>query len=61
MPVIPVAISGAYRALPRGRTMPRFFTRITVRFLSPVAAADRTDEHRLADAVRETIAHNLVD
>ena len=61
VPVIPVAISGAYRALPRGRALPRFFTRITVRFLPPVAAADRADEHRLADAVREAIARNLVD
>lgn len=61
VPVIPVAISGAYRALPRGRALPRFFTRITVRFLPPVAAADRTDEHRLAEAVREAISRNLID
>ncbi len=59
VPVIPVAISGAYRALPRGRRLPRLGTRIIVRFLPPVVDADRTDEHRLAEAVRDTIARNL--
>ncbi len=59
VPVIPVAISGAYRALPRGRRLPRFFTRVTVRFLPPMPEADRADEHRLADATREAIARHL--
>ena len=58
-PVIPIAISGAYRALPRGQRLPRFFTRVTVRFLPPIPAADRRDEHRLADATRDAIARNL--
>jgi long-chain acyl-CoA synthetase len=59
-PVIPVAISGAIRALPRGKRLPRFFTRVTVRFLPPVPEADRATESRLADATREAIARNLV-
>ncbi len=61
VPVIPVAISGAYRALPRGKRLPRFFTRVTVRFLPPMPDADRADEQRLADATRETIARHLQD
>ena len=60
VPVIPVAISGAFRALPRGKRLPRFFTRVTVRFLPPIPAADRTDEHKLADAARDAIARNLI-
>ncbi|MDD2239163.1 MAG: AMP-binding protein [Kiritimatiellae bacterium] len=60
IPVIPVAISGAIRALPRGRRLPRFLTRITVRFLPALPEADRTNETRLADATREAIARNLV-
>ena len=60
-PVIPVAISGAFRALPRGKRFPRLFTRITVRFLPPMPDADRTSEPRLADATREAIARNLLD
>ena len=59
VPVLPVAISGAYQALPRGRRLPRFWTRVTVRFLPPVPAADRTDEPRLAEAAREAIARQV--
>ncbi len=58
-PVIPVAISGAYRALPRGKRLPRFFTRVTVRFLPPMPEADRVSENRLAEATRDTIARHL--
>ncbi|MGD9611269.1 MAG: AMP-binding protein [Kiritimatiellia bacterium] len=61
VPVIPVAISGAYRALPRGKRLPRFFTRVTVRFLPPIPDADRTDESRLTDATRDAIARHLSD
>ena len=61
VPVVPVAISGAYRALPRGKRLPRFLTRVTVRFLPPIPAADRTDESRLTDATREAIARHLTD
>ena len=61
VPVVPVAISGAFRALPRGRRLPRFFTRVTVRFLPPIPAADRADEHRLVEATRDAIARNLTD
>ena len=61
IPVIPVAISGAHRALPRGKRLPRFFTRVTVRFLPPMPDADRADEQRLADATREAIARHLQD
>ena len=59
IPVIPIAISGAYRALPRGKRLPRFLTRVTVRFLPPMSAAARADEHRLAEATREAIARHL--
>ena len=59
VPVIPVAISGAFRALPRGKRLPRFWTGIRVRFLPALAASDRADEHRLTEAARETIARNL--
>ncbi|MDR0993436.1 MAG: AMP-binding protein, partial [Verrucomicrobiota bacterium] len=60
VPVIPIAISGAYRALPRGRHLPRFFTKVTVRFLPPIPNEERTDETRLTEATRNAIARNLV-
>ena len=61
VPVVPVAISGAYRALPRGKRLPRFLTRVTVRFLPPIPDADRSDESRLTDATRDAIARHLTD
>lgn len=60
VPVIPVAIQGAFQALPRSKRLPRFFTRVTVRFLPPMPDADRADEHRLADATRDAIARQLL-
>lgn len=36
VPVVPVVIDGAYRALPRGAIFPRPFARVKVSFLSPV-------------------------
>ncbi len=59
VPVIPVAISGAIRALPRGKRLPRFLTRVTVRFLPPVPDSARAAEASLAETTRETIARHL--
>lgn len=61
VPVIPVAISGAIRALPRGRRLPRFLTRVTVRFLPPIPESDRVSESRLAEAAQTSIARHLTD
>ncbi|HPJ56643.1 MAG TPA: 1-acyl-sn-glycerol-3-phosphate acyltransferase, partial [Kiritimatiellia bacterium] len=60
IPVIPVAISGAIRALPRGRRIPRFLTRVTVRFLPPLPIGPDTTESALADATRDAIARHLI-
>ncbi len=60
VPVIPVAISGAYRALPRDRRLPRFLTRVSVHFLPPPPPADRADERRLTEATRDAIARHLL-
>ena len=59
IPVIPIAISGAFQALPRGHRLPRFLTRVTVRFLPPIPDADRSSEPQLVEATRDTIARNL--
>ncbi len=60
VPVVPVVISGAHRALPRGRRLPRFLTRVTVHFLPPIAMADNLTESSLTEATRDAIAHQLV-
>jgi long-chain acyl-CoA synthetase len=61
VPVIPISLSGAFHALPRGGRVPRFFTKVTVRFLPAMPEADRADESRLTEATRETIAQHLID
>jgi long-chain acyl-CoA synthetase len=59
VPVVPIAISGAYRALPRGKRIPRPLTRIFVRFLPTITSDPAQDEDQLAETVRELIARNL--
>jgi long-chain acyl-CoA synthetase len=44
VPVVPVAISGAFEALPSGSILPRPFRRIRVRFQPPVFPHDHTYE-----------------
>lgn len=36
VPVVPVAISGAYKALPSGKKIPKLFTRVQVTYKTPV-------------------------
>lgn len=54
VPIVPVAISGAYEALPRGKHLPRLFSNVGVRFLKPVYPEGHTYES-LAEAVRNEI------
>lgn len=60
VPIVPIAISGAIRALPRGKRIPRFLTKVTVRFLPPIAIAPETTESTLTEATRDAIARNLI-
>ena len=36
VPIVPVSITGAYDAMPRGRIIPRPFTKVMVEFLEPI-------------------------
>jgi len=55
VPIVPVAINGAYQVMPKGSKMPKR-GKVTVEFLAPIQpqAADTYDS--LADKVRDTIA-----
>jgi long-chain acyl-CoA synthetase len=60
-PAVPAYIAGAFDALPRGRCMPKF-CRITVTFGRPEPVASlrasgigRTDEERIANALRQSV------
>ncbi|MDA3953511.1 MAG: AMP-binding protein [Bacteroidales bacterium] len=54
VPVIPVAISGAYNALPSGTHFPRPFTKIQVNYLHAINPQDYTFE-TLAEKVKDSI------
>ncbi len=58
VPVIPVAICGAHKALPTGKHFPRIFTKVRVQFLSPIEPANY-DYDSLTDKVREQIASSI--
>ena len=52
-PIVPIAIDGAFRALPRTRTLPVFQTKITMTILPPIPVAEE-------DTV-ETLVQKTVD
>ncbi|MFP4418111.1 MAG: hypothetical protein ACLFSB_12635 [Chitinispirillaceae bacterium] len=58
VPVVPVAINGAYRALPTGSKFPRFGAKVTVSFLPPVYPEHHTTE-TLSDGVYRFIDENI--
>lgn len=58
VPIVPVAISGAYEALPRGKHLPRLFSKVGVRFLNPVYPEGHTYES-LVETVRGEILASL--
>ena len=58
IPIVPVAISGAYRALPRGRVIPKLWTKVSIVFLKPVFPADHSYE-TLAGEVKLRIENGL--
>lgn len=58
VPVVPVAIRGAFEALPRGSFLPRPFRRISVRFQPPIFPEGHSYES-LKDLVQQTVRECL--
>ncbi len=58
VPVVPVAIRGAYDALPRGTHFPKPWKKINVKFLKPVKPEDHTYDS-LKDFVKEKVSEQL--
>ena len=56
VPVLPVRISGAFEALPRGKHFPGW-NKITVEYLAPVTPAEGESYEALSDKVRDAILH----
>ena len=58
VPIVPVAIDGAFEAFPRNRKFPHPFKKITVTYLPPISPEGKTREE-LAAAVKEAIEEKI--
>lgn len=60
VPIVPVTVSGAFEALPRGAVLPRF-KRVSVAYAEPIPAEQvvEWDEAAISATIRERIAENL--
>ncbi|NOU45947.1 MAG: AMP-binding protein [Bacteroidales bacterium] len=58
VPVVPVSISGAFEALPRGSWFPKPLTKIKIEFLKPVYPKSMTYDN-LSELVRQNIQINI--
>lgn len=58
VPVVPVAINGAFEALPKGKKIPKIFSRIDVHFLQAVYPEDFTHDS-LTDEVFQVINNKV--
>ena len=59
VPIVPVAVDGAYRALPRGKFFPRLFRKVKISFLDPIYP-DKDDSYSsLTDKVHQALADKL--
>ncbi|MEN8194597.1 MAG: 1-acyl-sn-glycerol-3-phosphate acyltransferase, partial [Bacteroidota bacterium] len=58
VPVVPVAIGGAYKALPKGSIIPRPFKKICVKFLEPINPSGHS-YNSLTDEVYNKVSDEL--
>lgn len=58
IPIVPVAINGAYDALPRGTNFPKPWTKINVKFLKPVMPENHTYDS-LKEIVQNKVSEQL--
>ena len=58
VPIVPVAIDGAFEAFPRNRKFPHPFKKITVTYLPPISPEGKTREE-LAAAVKKAIEEKI--
>ena len=60
VPIVPVAIRGAYEAMPSGSKLPKPFKKICVEFLKPIHPEEHHTYESLAETVKEKIQGQLV-
>lgn len=59
VPVVPVAIRGAFEVLPRFKRFPRWGRRVSIDFLKPISTEAFADARQLAEATRNAISNVL--
>jgi long-chain acyl-CoA synthetase len=59
VPIVPVAINGAYDALPRGTHFPKPWKKINVNFLKPISPANHSYDS-LKDIVQSKVSEQLI-
>lgn len=58
VPIVPVAIDGAYKAMPKGAKIPRPFKEIKVKFLDPIYPTN-VDYDKIKDTVYDSVMKAL--
>lgn len=58
IPIVPIAINGAFNALPRGKVIPKPFKKINVNFLEPIYPENH-NYNSLSDTVHNKIANAI--
>ncbi len=59
VPIVPVAVDGAFKALPRGKFFPRFFQKVNISFLEPIYPAQNDSYSSLSDKVFQALSSKL--
>ena len=55
VPIVPIAIDGAFNVLPRGKRMPSFGHKVTISFLPPIKPAEKDKPTDLSARTKEAI------
>ena len=59
VPIVPVAVDGAFKVLPRGRKFPRLFKKVNISFLPAIYPEDDDSYSSLSDKVYKALANKL--
>ncbi len=59
VPIVPIAVDGAYKVLPRGKVFPRLFQKVTISFLQPIYPTSSDSYSSLSDKVFQALTSEL--
>ncbi|MFA6931440.1 MAG: AMP-binding protein [Lentisphaeria bacterium] len=59
VPIVPIAVDGAFKVLPRGRKIPHFFRKVNVSFLPPIYPENNDSYSSLSEKVHQALSEKL--